>query len=58
MGGACSMYGEIRNAFKILVGKTEGKTLLKRPKRRWEDNIKIYLRNRVGVCALDSSGSG
>jgi hypothetical protein len=30
MGGACSMYGEMRNAYKILVGKPEGKRPLGR----------------------------
>jgi hypothetical protein len=33
-----------RNAYKILVGKPEGKRLLGRPRRRWEDNIKMDLR--------------
>jgi hypothetical protein len=32
--------GEKRNAYKILVGKPEGKRLLGRPRRRWVDNIK------------------
>jgi hypothetical protein len=32
---------EIRNAYKIFVGKPEGKRLLGRPRRRWEDNIKV-----------------
>jgi hypothetical protein len=27
-----------------LVGKPEGRRVLERPKRRWEDNIKVYLR--------------
>jgi hypothetical protein len=31
----------MRNAYKILVEKPEGKTSLGRPMRRWEDNIKI-----------------
>jgi len=35
--------GERRNAYRILVGKPEGKRLLGRPKRRWEDNIKLDL---------------
>jgi hypothetical protein len=34
---------EIRNAYKILVGKPEGSRSLGRPRRRWEDNIKIEL---------------
>jgi hypothetical protein len=35
---------EKRNAYRILVGKPEGKRQLKRPIGRWEDNIKIDLR--------------
>jgi hypothetical protein len=35
--------GEVRNPYKILVGKPEGKRPLGRPKGRWEDNIKIDL---------------
>jgi hypothetical protein len=33
-----------RNAYRILVGKPEGKTPLGGPRRRWMDNIKIDLR--------------
>jgi hypothetical protein len=36
--------GDMRNTYKILVEKPEGKRPLGRPRRRWEDNIKIYLR--------------
>jgi hypothetical protein len=36
--------GEKRNAYRILVEKPEGKIPLGRPRRRWVDNIKIYLR--------------
>jgi hypothetical protein len=39
MGGACSTNGENRNAYRILVGKLEGKRPLGRPKCRWEDKI-------------------
>jgi hypothetical protein len=35
--------GEIRNAYNILVGKTEGKRPLGRPRRRWEGNIRMDL---------------
>ena len=35
--------GERRGACKALVGKPEGRRLLGRPRRRWEDNIKIDL---------------
>jgi hypothetical protein len=44
MGMACSMNGEKTNAYRILVGKPEGKRLLGRPRRRWVDNIKMDLR--------------
>jgi hypothetical protein len=43
MDGACSARGEMTNAYKILVGKPEGKRPLGRPGRRWEDNIKMCL---------------
>jgi hypothetical protein len=36
--------GETRNAYRILVGKPEGKRPLGRPRRRWMDNIKMDLR--------------
>jgi hypothetical protein len=36
--------GEKRNAYRILVGKLEGKRPLGRPRRRLVDNIKIDLR--------------
>jgi hypothetical protein len=35
---------EMRNTYKILVGKPEGKRPLGRPRRRWEDNIRMDLR--------------
>jgi hypothetical protein len=52
MGGACSKMGERRNAYRILVGNPEGKRPLGRTRRRWVDNIKIYLRE-IGWCELD-----
>jgi hypothetical protein len=36
--------GENRNSYRILVGKPEGKRPLGRPRLKWVDNIKIYLR--------------
>jgi hypothetical protein len=36
--------GEVRGAYNILVGRPEGGTPLGRPRRRWEDNIKVDLR--------------
>jgi hypothetical protein len=44
MGGACSTNGEMRNAYEILVGKTEGKRRLRRPRRRRENNIRMALK--------------
>jgi hypothetical protein len=38
--------GEKGNAYRILVGKPEGKRPLRRPRRRWVDNIKMDLRKR------------
>jgi hypothetical protein len=37
---------------RVLVGKSEGKTRLGRPRRRWEDNIKMDLQN-VGCGGMD-----
>jgi hypothetical protein len=54
MGKACSMNGAKRIAYRILVGKPEGKRPLGRPRRRWVDNIKIDFRE----IGLDGSGSG
>jgi hypothetical protein len=36
--------GEKRNVYRIFVGKPEGKRPLGRPRRRWVDNIEMYLR--------------
>jgi hypothetical protein len=37
------MHWEISNAYKILVGKPEGKRPLGRPRHRWEGNIRLDL---------------
>jgi hypothetical protein len=36
--------GEGRNVYRVLVGKPEGRRPLGRPRRRWEDGIKLDLR--------------
>jgi hypothetical protein len=36
--------GEGRNMYRVLVGKPEGKSPLERPRRRWEDGIKMNFR--------------
>ena len=43
MGGHVARMGEGRGVHRFLVGKPEGKRPLGRPKRRWEDNIKMDL---------------
>jgi hypothetical protein len=43
MGGACSSDGEGIGVYRFLVGKPEGRRPLGRPRRRWEDNIKMDL---------------
>jgi hypothetical protein len=40
--GHVASMGEPRNVNKIYTGKSEGKRLLQRPRRRWNDNIKTY----------------
>jgi hypothetical protein len=44
---ACNIYREKRKAYRVLVGKPEGKRILGRPRRKWEDNIKVGLREPV-----------
>jgi hypothetical protein len=46
---------EGRGVYRVLVGKTEGKTPLGRPRRRWEDNIKKHLQE-VGCGGMDWIG--
>ena len=48
MGGACGRMGEGRDVHRVLVGKPEGKRLLGRSRRRWEDNIKMDLQEVGG----------
>ena len=42
--------GEERGVHRVLVGKPEGKRPLGRPRRRWEDNIKMALKEVGGGC--------
>jgi hypothetical protein len=50
--GHVARMGEKRNAYKILVGKPEGKRPLRRPRRRWVDNIKMDLKE-IGWNGMD-----
>jgi hypothetical protein len=42
--GHVARVGEEREVYKVLVGKPEGKRPLGRPRRRWEDGIRMDLR--------------
>jgi hypothetical protein len=52
MGEACSTNGEQKDAYRILMGKPEGKRPLGRPRCRWEDNIKMELKE-IGWGGMD-----
>ena len=41
--GHVACMGQGGGVYRVLVGKPEGKRPLGRPRRRWEDNIKMYL---------------
>jgi hypothetical protein len=50
--GHVARMGEVRGAFNILVGRLEGRKPLGRPRRRWEDNIKMDL-GEIGFGDVD-----
>jgi hypothetical protein len=52
--------GEGRNVYRVLVGKPKETGPLERPRHRWEDGIKVDLReiDWVGRRGVDSPGSG
>jgi hypothetical protein len=50
--GHVARMGDKRNAYKILVGKPEGKRPLGRPRHRWVDNIKMNLTG-IGWDSVD-----
>jgi hypothetical protein len=52
LAGHVARIREKRNAYRILVGKPEGKRPLGRPRRRWVDNIKMDLRE-IGGDEMD-----
>jgi hypothetical protein len=47
--------GEERKVYKVLVGKSEGKRPLGRPRRRWEDRIRMDLRE-ISLGGVDWIG--
>ena len=50
--GHVARMGERRGVYRVLVGKPEGKRSLGRPRRIWEDNIKMDLQE-VGCGDMD-----
>jgi hypothetical protein len=56
--GHVTRMGEKRNACKILVGKSEGKKPVGRPRHRRLDNIKVELREIGGVVWTDLAQDG
>ena len=50
--GHVARMGEGRSMYRVLVGKPEGKRLLGRPRHKWEDNIKMDLKE-VGCGGMD-----
>jgi hypothetical protein len=44
--GHVARMGEVRGVYRVLVGSPEGKRQLGRPRRRWEDNIKMDLKEK------------
>ena len=50
--GHVARMEERRDVYSVLVGKTEGRRPLGRPRRRWEDNIKMDLQE-VGCGGMD-----
>jgi hypothetical protein len=50
--GHVELMGASRGVYRVLVEKSEGKRLFGRPRRRWEDNIKMDLQE-VGCGGMD-----
>jgi hypothetical protein len=58
--GHVARMGEGRGVHRVFAGKPEGKRPLERPRRRWEENIKMDLQEvgRGGSWGMDGFGSG
>jgi hypothetical protein len=50
--------GEERNMYKVLMGNPEQKRPLGRPRRKWDDGIRMDLREIGWECKVDLAGSG
>jgi len=44
--------GERRDVYRVLIGNPEGKRILGRPRRKWEDNIKMDVQ-KIGCGLID-----
>jgi len=57
--GHVARMGERRNTYRVLVGKTEGKRTVGRPRHRWEDSIKIDVQEVecVGMARIGTGSS-
>jgi hypothetical protein len=55
VGGTCGSHGGERNVQRVLVGKPEGKRPLGRPRRRWEDGIRMDLKEMAWGVWSESS---
>jgi hypothetical protein len=56
--GHVARMGDERIMYRILVGNPEVKRPLRRPRRRWEDGIRMVLGKIGWDCRVDSVGSG
>jgi hypothetical protein len=57
--GKAARMGEMRNLYIILVRKPKGNRRLGRYRRKWEDNIRMDVREiGCGVCGMDASDAG
>jgi hypothetical protein len=54
--GHVARMGELRNAYKILAGKPEGKRPLGKPRSRWNDNIRLYLGEKLWLRLRTAGG--
>jgi hypothetical protein len=55
IGVVCSAHRNMKTEYKILFAEPEEKIPLGRPRRRWENNIKMD--HRIVGCGLEKSGS-
>jgi hypothetical protein len=51
--GYVARMGEERKVYKLLVGKPEGKRPLGRPRRSWEDGMRMDLKEMIGLGGVD-----